>query len=94
MNKTIYNFLMLLFIGSFGLIAQTQKKYQKSFSVNEKTRLSFDTQNIDVTFKTWDKDEVKILEIDLALSRNKKITERNHAIEDRRAETYGEILDL
>ncbi|EDP95773.1 hypothetical protein U8527_11680 [Kordia algicida OT-1] len=60
MNKTIYNFLVLLFISSFGLIAQTQKKYQKSFSVDEKTKLSFDTQNIDVTFKTWDKDEVKI----------------------------------
>jgi len=40
---------------------------------------------------TTDKDEVKILELDLNQSRNKQITERNHAFDDRRPETYEEI---
>lgn len=41
-----------------------------------------------------DNDEVKILEFDLNYSQNKQITERNHAFEDRRTNTYGEILEL
>jgi len=41
-----------------------------------------------------DNDEVKILEFDLEQSSNKQITERNHAFDDRRTETYGEILEL
>lgn len=60
MNKTIYSLVVLLFMSSVGLFAQSQKKYQKTFSVNKNTKLQFDTQNIDVTFKTWNKDEVKI----------------------------------
>jgi len=60
MNKIIYKLLIFFFIGSFGLMAQSQKKYQKTFSVDENTRLLFETQNIDVTFKIWNKDEVKI----------------------------------
>ncbi|WP_046755571.1 hypothetical protein [Kordia jejudonensis] len=60
MNKTIYSLVILLFAGSFGLQAQSQKKYQKTFSVTKNTILRFDTQNIDVTFKTWNKDEVKV----------------------------------
>ncbi|MBC8756343.1 hypothetical protein H2O64_16835 [Kordia sp. YSTF-M3] len=60
MNKKIYSLVIMLFIGSFGLMAQTQKKYQKTFSVDKNTRLNFETTNIDVTFKVWDKDEVKV----------------------------------
>lgn len=60
MNKKIYKILVLFFIGSFGLIAQSQKKYQKTFPVDKNTSLLFQTHNIDVTFKLWDKDEVKI----------------------------------
>ncbi|MFK7748885.1 MAG: hypothetical protein AB8B65_10865 [Kordia sp.] len=60
MNNKIYNTLILFLIGSFGLIAQTEKKYQKTFEVDKNTKLLFETQNIDVTFKTWNKDEVKV----------------------------------
>ncbi|WP_420573623.1 hypothetical protein [Kordia sp.] len=60
MNKNIYSFLILLFFGYVGLFAQTKKKYQKTFSVDKNTRLNFETRNIDVTFKIWDKDEVKV----------------------------------
>ncbi len=60
MNSKIYNTVILLLISSLGLIAQTQKKYQKTFSVAKKTQLRFQTQNIDVTFKTWNRDEVKV----------------------------------
>lgn len=60
MNKIIYKLFIVFFIGSFGLMAQSQKKYQKIFSVDKNTRLKFDTQNIDVTFKIWNRDEVKV----------------------------------
>lgn len=60
MNKILYNLVIMLFIGSFGLMAQSQKKYQKTFTVDKHTRLNFATRNIDVTFKVWDKDEVKV----------------------------------
>jgi predicted amidohydrolase len=38
------------------------------------------------------KDEVKIIELDLTHSRNKQITKRNHAFDDRRPKNYKEIL--
>ncbi|MGH1383142.1 hypothetical protein [Kordia sp.] len=60
MNNKIYKTLVLFLIGSFGLIAQSKKTYQKTFSVDKNTKLLFETQNIDVTFKTWDRDEVKV----------------------------------
>lgn len=60
MNKIIYNLIIVFFIGSFGLMAQSRKKYQKTFTVDKNTKLKFDTQNIDVTFKTWNRDEVKV----------------------------------
>ncbi len=60
MNKIIYKLLIFFFIGSFGLMAQSQKKYQKTFSVDKNTKLNFETRNIDVTFKVWDRDEVKV----------------------------------
>ena len=60
MNKKIYKTFILFLIGSFGLIAQSEKKYQKTFSVDKNTQLLFQTQNIDVTFKTWNKNEVKV----------------------------------
>jgi hypothetical protein len=41
-------------------MAQSQKKYQKTFSVDKNTKLNFATTNIDVTFKVWDRDEVKV----------------------------------
>ncbi|WP_298516461.1 hypothetical protein [uncultured Kordia sp.] len=60
MSNKIYKTFILFLIGSFGLIAQTEKKYQKTFRVDKNTKLLFETQNIDVTFKTWDRDEVKV----------------------------------
>ena len=60
MNRKIYNLVILLLISSLGLIAQTRKKYQKTFSVDKNTSLLFQTHNIDVTFKVWDRDEVKV----------------------------------
>ncbi|WP_298421675.1 hypothetical protein [uncultured Kordia sp.] len=60
MNKKIYSLVILLLISSLGLVAQTRKKYQKTFSVDKKTSLIFQTNNIDVTFKVWDRDEVKV----------------------------------
>ncbi len=60
MNKTIYNLIILFFIGSFGLMGQSKKKYQKTFPVDKNTKLKFETQNVDVTFKVWNRDEVKI----------------------------------
>lgn len=38
-------------------------------------------------------DEVKIAEMDLSLARNKMITPRNHAFDDRMPETYTSLLD-
>ncbi|KAB8152266.1 hypothetical protein EZY14_014570 [Kordia sp. TARA_039_SRF] len=60
MNSKPYKILLVLVFFTVGLTAQTQKKYQKTFSVTEKTQLRFQTNNIDVTFKTWNKDEVKV----------------------------------
>ncbi|WP_430408633.1 hypothetical protein [Kordia sp.] len=60
MNKIIYNLFVVFFIGSFGLMAQSQKKYQKNFTVDKNTKLKFETRNIDVTFKIWNRDEVKV----------------------------------
>ncbi len=40
-----------------------------------------------------DKDEVKIFELDIEDARNKQITNRNHAFNDRRPELYEEIVD-
>ncbi|AXG71071.1 hypothetical protein KORDIASMS9_03326 [Kordia sp. SMS9] len=60
MNNKIYNTVILLFISSLGLMAQTQKKFQKTFSVDKTTQLRFETRNIDVTFKIWNKDQVKV----------------------------------
>ncbi len=39
-----------------------------------------------------EKDEVKIVEMDIELARNKMITPRNHAFDDRIISEYGEIL--
>lgn len=60
MNKTIYSLITLFFIGSFGLMGQTRKKYQKTFTVDKNTKLRFETHNVDVTFKTWNKNQVKV----------------------------------
>jgi len=60
MNSKLYNTIILLLISSLGLMAQSQKKYKKTFSVDKTTKLMFETRNIDVTFKTWNRDEVKI----------------------------------
>lgn len=60
MNSKIYNIVVLLLFSSLGLMAQSQKKYQKTFPVDKTTKLMFKTQNIDVTFKTWNRDEVKV----------------------------------
>jgi len=60
MNNKIYKTFILFLIGSFGLIAQTEKKYQKTFEVDKNTKLMFQTNNIDVTFKIWNKDKVKV----------------------------------
>lgn len=60
MNKTIYSLITLFFISSFGLMGQSKKKYQKTFSVDKNTKLKFETHNIDVTFKTWNKNQVKV----------------------------------
>lgn len=60
MNKTIYSLIILFFIGSFGLMGQSKKKYQKTFEVDKNTKLKFETRNIDVTFKVWNKDQVKV----------------------------------
>lgn len=40
-----------------------------------------------------DKDEVKIFELNIEEARNKQITNRNHAFNDRRPELYEEIVD-
>jgi predicted amidohydrolase len=37
-------------------------------------------------------DEVRVLELDLTLARNKMITPRNHALKDRSAEDYGLLV--
>ncbi|PTX63049.1 hypothetical protein C8N46_102450 [Kordia periserrulae] len=60
MNNKPYKVFLLLVFFTVGLTAQTEKKYQKTFYVTEKTQLRFQTNNIDVTFKTWNKDEVKV----------------------------------
>ncbi|MEM6719589.1 MAG: hypothetical protein AAF611_09755 [Bacteroidota bacterium] len=60
MNSKIYNSIIILLISSFGLMAQTKREYERTFEVDKTTQLRFQTRNIDVTFKTWNKDEVKI----------------------------------
>lgn len=60
MNNKICNLVLICFFSTFGLFAQSKKTYQKSFKVNKDTQLNFETQNVDVVFKTWDKDEVKL----------------------------------
>jgi predicted amidohydrolase len=39
-----------------------------------------------------DKEELKIVDIDISLARDKKITSMNDIIEDRRVEEYSELL--
>ena len=39
-------------------------------------------------------EEIGFADIDISLSRNKMITERNHVFNDRQTEDYGEIYDL
>ena len=81
MNKKIYKTFILFLIGSFGLIAQSEKKYQKTFSVDKNTQLLFQTQNIDVTFKTWNKNEVKVdFTVDFQNYSNEEIKKISEAI--------------
>lgn len=60
MNNLKYNLLTICLLLSFCLGAQSRKTYQKTFKVDKNTRLLFSTDNIDVTFKLWNRDEVKV----------------------------------
>ena len=82
MNKLTYKILTIVLL--IGLIAnaQSQKNYKKTFEVSKKTILNFDTDNIDVTFKIWNKDEVKIdFSLDFINYSTKEIEEISNKVE-------------
>jgi hypothetical protein len=60
MNRLTYHSLLFFVCFVFTANIQAQNTYQRTFTVNQNTKLYFSTDNIDVTFKLWDKDEVKV----------------------------------
>ncbi|MEN1784709.1 MAG: hypothetical protein AAGF77_06160, partial [Bacteroidota bacterium] len=60
MNSKYVIYSIALFIA--GLVnAQREKTITERFFVNEETVLHLNTVQTDITFKTWDKDEVEIV---------------------------------